>query len=256
MTSAAAQDEGSATASPLAKELITDAALELQLIRARQVAAWREGRSGSEQPCEVAVGDSEQIMATLRNWVADTRLIVSVHDDPGPLQGWFDSLPGEANMIRHGYRMGSLVEARTVEKPLRGFLADQDDRDYRLGFVPLRIKLLDRVGVVMEGPVVDGERTAMLMRDRAALAAAARYVHAVRASAWRVREAGDDLVALSARQRTVANMLSGGLRDEEIADRLGVSLRTIRAEVAAVLELLGAATRFEAGFRYATLAAG
>lgn len=252
MTASAALAGGRAAMTPLAKELISDAALELQLLRARQIAAWRSS-GGATTLCEVAGGEPDQVMAALRRWVSDTRVVLSVHDDPGPVRGWYNSLAGEQDMIRRGYSMASLVDVNSIESPLQSFLADQDDRDYRLGFAPLRIKLLDRVGVVMEGPVVDGERTAILMRERAALAAGMRYVNAVRASAWRLPESEPELDALSARQRMVAVMLSSGLRDVEIAERLGVSLRTVRSEVAAVLEGLGAATRYEAGFRYALL---
>ncbi|MER5889846.1 helix-turn-helix transcriptional regulator [Streptomyces sp. NPDC001941] len=46
----------------------------------------------------------------------------------------------------------------------------------------------------------------------------------------------------------ILTMLSQGLRDETIARRLGISLRTCRKYVADLFELLGAESRFQAGY--------
>lgn len=54
------------------------------------------------------------------------------------------------------------------------------------------------------------------------------------------------------RMRQVAQMLAAGLKDETIARRLGVSTRTVRRTVSAMLDHLGADSRFQA----AVLAAG
>ncbi|MFF2040093.1 LuxR C-terminal-related transcriptional regulator [Kitasatospora sp. NPDC058170] len=49
-------------------------------------------------------------------------------------------------------------------------------------------------------------------------------------------------------QSAILAMLSEGLRDETIARRLGVSLRTCRKYIAEIFELLGAESRFQAGY--------
>lgn len=59
--------------------------------------------------------------------------------------------------------------------------------------------------------------------------------------------------SLSVRQREIANLLAGGHTDESVARRLGVSVRTVRAEVAAIRDALGSVSRFQAGVRYAAL---
>lgn len=46
-------------------------------------------------------------------------------------------------------------------------------------------------------------------------------------------------------------LLAKGLTDETAAGRLGVSLSTIRRSMAAIMERLGARSRFEAGLRAA-----
>ncbi|MFF6869524.1 LuxR C-terminal-related transcriptional regulator [Streptomyces sp. NPDC012450] len=46
----------------------------------------------------------------------------------------------------------------------------------------------------------------------------------------------------------VLTVVSQGLRDETIARRLGVSLRTCRKYIADLFDLLGAESRFQAGY--------
>ncbi|MGH8795158.1 MAG: LuxR C-terminal-related transcriptional regulator, partial [Stackebrandtia sp.] len=48
-------------------------------------------------------------------------------------------------------------------------------------------------------------------------------------------------------------MLTAGLPDERIAQRMGISLRTMQRRLSDLLYRLGATTRFQAGIRAATL---
>lgn len=61
---------------------------------------------------------------------------------------------------------------------------------------------------------------------------------------------------LSTRQREIGDLLACGHTDESVARRLGVSVRTVRAEVAALRDTLGADSRFQAGVRYASVQTG
>ncbi|MFF4553558.1 LuxR C-terminal-related transcriptional regulator [Streptomyces sp. NPDC001422] len=47
--------------------------------------------------------------------------------------------------------------------------------------------------------------------------------------------------------RTIARLLAAGLKDETIARRIGMSLRTARKHIADIMETLGAESRFQAG---------
>jgi DNA-binding CsgD family transcriptional regulator/predicted DNA-binding transcriptional regulator len=47
--------------------------------------------------------------------------------------------------------------------------------------------------------------------------------------------------------RTILRLLAAGLKDESIARRLGMSLRTARKHIADMMEMLGAESRFQAG---------
>ncbi|MBX9423726.1 MULTISPECIES: helix-turn-helix domain-containing protein [Streptomyces] len=58
---------------------------------------------------------------------------------------------------------------------------------------------------------------------------------------------------LSDQQRAALRMLASGIKDEQIARSLGVSLRTVSRLLSEVMQELGAASRFEAGVKAARL---
>ncbi|MGW2018542.1 LuxR C-terminal-related transcriptional regulator [Streptomyces sp. NPDC001927] len=64
-------------------------------------------------------------------------------------------------------------------------------------------------------------------------------------------ERGGD--GLSEQQRAALRMLASGIKDEQIAKNLGVSLRTVSRLLSEVMHELGAASRFEAGVKAARL---
>ncbi|MET9721794.1 helix-turn-helix domain-containing protein [Streptomyces zaomyceticus] len=64
-------------------------------------------------------------------------------------------------------------------------------------------------------------------------------------------EGGGD--GLSDQQRAALHMLASGIKDEQIARSLGVSLRTVSRLLSEVMQELGAASRFEAGVKAARL---
>ncbi|MFF7632975.1 helix-turn-helix transcriptional regulator [Kitasatospora sp. NPDC008050] len=56
-------------------------------------------------------------------------------------------------------------------------------------------------------------------------------------------------------KQRIVRMLAEGAKDETVARRLGISLRTCRRHIAEILHQLGASSRFQAGVRAATLGA-
>jgi DNA-binding NarL/FixJ family response regulator len=55
------------------------------------------------------------------------------------------------------------------------------------------------------------------------------------------------------RNAVVLRLLADGLTDDAVARRIGVSVRTVRNDVASVMVSLGARSRFQAGVRAARL---
>ncbi|MDQ3982419.1 MAG: helix-turn-helix transcriptional regulator [Actinomycetota bacterium] len=62
---------------------------------------------------------------------------------------------------------------------------------------------------------------------------------------------GTDLAAPTEEERAVASLLVTGMTDEMAARRLGLSRRTFRRRLKAVMDKLGARSRFQAGFMLA-----
>jgi DNA-binding CsgD family transcriptional regulator len=56
---------------------------------------------------------------------------------------------------------------------------------------------------------------------------------------------------LTARERELLGLLSAGCTDESAAARLGISVRTVRRMMAAIMTRLGARSRFQAGLKAA-----
>ncbi|MDJ0461610.1 LuxR C-terminal-related transcriptional regulator [Streptomyces sp. H27-C3] len=61
----------------------------------------------------------------------------------------------------------------------------------------------------------------------------------------------DPDTGLSPAERELLRLLGSGLTDEAASNRLGVSVRTVRRQMASIMERLGAASRFEAGLKAA-----
>ncbi|MBR7834737.1 helix-turn-helix transcriptional regulator [Actinospica durhamensis] len=61
----------------------------------------------------------------------------------------------------------------------------------------------------------------------------------------------DPSTGLSPSERELLKLLAGGMTDERAAARLGVSHSTVRRQMGALMERLGATSRFEAGLRAA-----
>jgi DNA-binding NarL/FixJ family response regulator len=111
------------------------------------------------------------------------------------------------------------------------------------------MKIVDRRSVLLQGPVIDGEPTVMSVSSAPCLEAAWRYWEAAIASAFPAADGVATIDDLTSRQRQVAALLATGIGDEAIAASLGVSVRTVRSDVAALLDTLGVRSRFAAGVR-------
>ena len=121
--------------------------------------------------------------------------------------------------------------------------------EYRtLPLVPFRLVVFDRSLAVVSRGRDDDDRAALVVRSPDLAAAFARVFDA----AWDFAapfsaDPVDPEAHLSAVQRSVLAGLASGLTDDALAVRLGMSVRTCRRHIAALFELLGAESRFQAG---------
>jgi DNA-binding CsgD family transcriptional regulator len=160
------------------------------------------------------------------------------------------SLPNNRKLLERGLRMSSVFDAHGVGLGALLLLANEPVGGYLVSFAPITMKIVNRSYVMLQGPsLADGTHTVMAVRSAACLEAAWRYWDAVLRYAVPASEWIGALTELTPRQRQVVALMATGLGDDAIAATLGVSVRTVRADIAALLELLGVRTRFAAGVR-------
>ncbi|WP_051432880.1 helix-turn-helix transcriptional regulator [Promicromonospora kroppenstedtii] len=159
------------------------------------------------------------------------------------------SLPNNTVVMENGLRMTSVWHFDGLDPEVRLILSAEDPAAYFFGYAPVQMKIVDDAEVFLDGPTIRGEPTVIAVRDTACLDAARGYWAAVRGTMYPCAAEAPPVEGLSERQRRVVTLMLTCPSDEQIARRLGVSVRTVRTEVAAVLDLLDAPTRFVAGVR-------
>lgn len=113
-----------------------------------------------------------------------------------------------------------------------------------LAHVPTRLLVLGTTHVIMPEPLGLSTTRRLILRQPALVQLSTLYFDLLweRAHPVSTLVRGED-----GGRRALLEQLAGGASDEQIARRLGVSVRTVRRRVAEVLEELGAESRFAAG---------
>lgn len=233
--------DGGRVATPeLVKQPVLDAAAVLQLRRSELAA--------SPDAEVLAVGD--QMNPFLRQWALEWTDLLSIRPSV-TAQELRVNLRLNRDLLAGPPRktMISVFNYEGMDLDARMLLANEAGGYYRFGFGPVQLKIVDQQVVLLPGPVVDGDPSIMGVRSGPCFEAAWAYWDAVLATALPAAEVEPGLGALSARQRQVVVMLADDLGDEAIAEALGVSVRTVRSDIAAVLTQLGVKSRFAAGIR-------
>jgi DNA-binding CsgD family transcriptional regulator len=159
------------------------------------------------------------------------------------------SLPRNRALLRDGLRMTSLFDTDGIRPDARTLVANEPVGDYYFGVGPIQMKIADRRLLMLSGPVVDDDETLMLVTSGPCMEAAWRYWEAALASAYPARGSVPAPADLTPRQHQIVALLANDLGDEAIAEALGISVRTVRSDVATILSSLGVRSRFAAGLR-------
>ncbi|BAU85107.1 helix-turn-helix, type 11 domain protein [Streptomyces laurentii] len=122
--------------------------------------------------------------------------------------------------------------------------------------VPMNMVLADECFALLPTDPRDPDSAAILARGPGLV----RSYRALYAYCWQAatpygqeeppQNGGD---GLTEQQRAALRMLASGVKDEQVARNLGVSLRTVSRLISEVMQELGAASRFEAGVKAARL---
>ncbi|MEV5434828.1 helix-turn-helix transcriptional regulator [Streptomyces sp. NPDC052682] len=115
--------------------------------------------------------------------------------------------------------------------------------------LPMRMILCDHTAGIVPIDVNDSGQGAFLVRCPSVVAALGELFEMVweRARPLETCVGSGQGDAPTDRERALLRMLCAGLTDEGIARKMGVSLRTVRRHMAALLERLDAQSRFQAG---------
>lgn len=230
----------------------------LRLSRLRDAVAVRYAAAEGDDHGEVVARGpdlADHVMAASRGW---RDLVATRTASPLSAAGMVRALQNNQRILGDGTRMRSVFADHGFDEDLPDLLSGQA-ADYRMGLVPFEMKILDQRRVMLEGPVVDGGRSVMVVSHPAVLSAALAYWAAARQASEAAADVADRgaaaLSRFSTRQRAVIALLSRDVADDPAADLLGISVRTLRADVAAVKERLGVDTRFAAGMALGRLRA-
>jgi hypothetical protein len=184
---------------------------------------------------------------------AATRSAWSIH--PGPAlteRAVAAALPLDRDLAARGLDCRMIVESSSLGPAYwNDYLAELVSLGHQIRVVhsvSQRCLVLDGEWALV--PTVGARSTgAYVLRNASLLGPVLAYFEEV----WRGAEPFLDLTLLpegtlsEARMRQVAALLERGLKDETIARRLGVSVRTMRRLIAATFDELGADSRFQAG---------
>lgn len=149
--------------------------------------------------------------------------------------------------VRTIYPPASLVSAatqRVVGNQLRAGIS------VRAAAMPARLTIVDRRVAVLTGHRDHRGRNTLLLRDSLLV----HTLHALFEMAWmRARDATSLLAGetvtgeVNNEDLLMLQLLGEGLKDELVARRLGISVRTVRRKMGDVLHVLQAKSRFQAG---------
>ncbi|MEU6992295.1 helix-turn-helix transcriptional regulator [Streptomyces sp. NPDC046465] len=119
--------------------------------------------------------------------------------------------------------------------------------------VPQRMVITDRECALLPLDPADSRKGALYITEPSIISALVGLFE----QAWTLAEplgaaaSRDPDTGLSPTERQLLRLLASGLTDEAAGQRLGISVRTVRRQMASIMERLGATSRFEAGLKAA-----
>ena len=164
----------------------------------------------------------------------------------------------ELDHLRRGIRYRILYDRRALDIP--GRLADLEagiaaGEQARVTDIPLKMTLSDYPMAILPLRSPPDVESRLIVHDSVLLDALSALFEMywdqalpLRVSRGRAELPGDEGLP-SAEERHLLPLLVAGLTDQEIAAQLGVSDRTVRSRVRAMMVRLDAATRFQAGYQ-------
>lgn len=230
--------------SPALRASVLDAGMALWAARGHLCRAIEDG---SARDCAIgAVGDDVNpwLIEESTRW----RHLLSVRPTATAAQLRL-SLPHNRDMVRRGLEMVSVFDHERLDDESRRLIIEEPVGNYLFALTETQMKVVDRHIVLLDGPTVGEDPSVMVVRSPRVLDLAMRYWNAVVSSAAACGKERAADPRLSERQQRIVALMRTGMTDEAMARSLQVSVRTVRSDIAQILEALQVRSRFSAGFR-------
>jgi DNA-binding transcriptional ArsR family regulator len=237
---------------------IADAARALEQVEAelrRYVLEHQVSRRAEWAPVPVDVIPGRQLVDVLETLVATTSgEMLFLRPDQWQQPDGLQMDRHVATAVSAGRRSRALYPVALVDAlPIVSVRsrADAGEQVRMLADVPSQIAIFGGEAVVLPetwggGPI----GAALLLREASVVQAGRALFEELWRRATSVPGFGDD-DAPDAARRQLLELLAGGVKDEQIARASGLSLRTVRRRIAALLAELGVDSRFQAGMEAA-----
>lgn len=246
-------DPATATSRALAAQAEELGVAAAELARIAEVlpvlAERRYAQPGNDQLIDGDVSATTDVPGLIAQWIRENR------GDPCFLRPDQWRFPSESEMavavgnaVREGRRVRAIYPARAMsEAPEVLRRRVEIGEDVRV--VPSVLTRLVIVGprrAIVPEPLGTGSDHRVVVRQASLVGMLQAYFDTLWETASRVDSRGDRLAERDHRRLLLAE-LADGVKDEQIARNLDVSLRTVRRRVAALMTELGVDTRFQAG---------
>jgi predicted DNA-binding transcriptional regulator len=246
-------DPATATSRALAAQAADLGVAARELARFAEVlpflADGRELQSSDDQLIDGDVSSQADIPALIAQWIREKRGDVCfLRPDQWRLPSESEMAVAVGNAVREGRRVRAIYPARAMsEAPhmlrMRAAIGEE------IRVVPSVLTRLVIVGprrAIVPEPLGTGSDHRVVVRQASLVGMLQAYFDELWETGSHVDARGDRLAERDHRRLLLAE-LADGVKDEQIARNLDISLRTVRRRVAALMSELGVDTRFQAG---------
>jgi hypothetical protein len=232
-------------------EVLTRSSLEIARMAAiiPLLTDAREPRPGSDQAIDGDISAEGDVPALITGWIREKRGDLSfMRPDQWRFPSESEMAVAVSNAVREGFRVRAIYPARAMTEAPE-MLRTRAEIGEEIRLVPSVFTRLVVVGprrAILPEPLGVGSDRRTVIRQASIVGMLQAYFDELWETASRVDAHAGRLADLDHRRLLLAE-LADGVKDEQIARNLDVSLRTVRRRVATLMAELGVDTRFQAG---------
>ncbi|MEV7447139.1 LuxR C-terminal-related transcriptional regulator [Streptomyces sp. NPDC091204] len=167
------------------------------------------------------------------------------------------SRPADAEALGRGITMRTLYQDATRTQPhvtaYAQWLLSENSEVRTAPTIPQRLVIVDRSQALVPIDPADTRKGALHVTEPGILATLLDFFE----QAWNTAvplgaaHPKDPHTSVTPTEREILRLLSTGLTDDTVGQRLGISSRTVGRHMSSIMERLGASSRFEAGIKAA-----